>query len=426
MRSPPSTEDEVGWHLYSLTGELLPSFSDELKIVRLRNTLRAINAMGKVEVQTKANIQKFIHSLQREGFSIFSPTRMYLGGFYDFLRCDELDVLVSEFLRTRESPSEDIDAKIYELAPEYKTKIGCPKAFRRVWNNYKENHKLKSPFQDHDENQVNPLFTNPDNYVGFDRNLFEQARHDDLTLEVEMVKDEISYNKPKKIRDTDQVYRPFVATVYHLLDEYKYIHRKSARTNKSEKFQKSRRIFSPQFAHKQLEAGKDIEGELALHTGVPGIESLSSGCKRFQLWETLKKQHGIQVEFDGRLDIDKSNLAESSVGVLGYFQMKSGELVLRAFAIIDIGDLPDILVEERKSGLSYEIYGNTAEIQQTISELENKLKLLGENEKDVVETLINQLDQATTVADAIDYALKFKQEHPELGFIADLAVKNLN
>ena len=426
MRPPPSAEDEVGWQLYSLAGELLPSFSDELEMERLRNTLRAINVMGKPETQTIANIQKFIYYLQRNGFSIFAPTRMYLGGFYDFLRCDELDVLAGEFLRTRESPSKDIDAEIYELAPKYKTKIGCPEAFREAWDEFKQRHNLKSPFQDHDENQVNPLMTNPDNYVGFDRNLFEKARHDDLNLEAEMVKDEISYNKPKKIGETDQVYRPFVATVYHLLTEYKYIHRESARINKSDEFQKSRRIFTPQFADKQVKAGKDIEGELALHTGVPGIKSLYSGCERFQLWETLKQQHAIQVEFDGRLDIDKSTLAESAVGVLGFFQMKDSGLVLRAFAILDIGNLPDMVIEERQSALNYEISSNIAVIQQTVSELENKISCLGEEEKSVARKLIQGLDQATTVADAIDYASTFKKEHPELGFLARVAIKNLN
>jgi hypothetical protein len=425
MRPPPSAEDEVGWQLYSLTGELLPSFSDELEIERLRNTLRAIKAMGKVEAQTRANIHKFIHYLQTNGFTIFGPTRIYLGGFYDFLRRDELDVLKRRFLRTRESPCEDIDAEIYELAPEYKTKIGCPEAFIEAWNQYERTHNLKSPFQDHDKNQVHPLITNLDNYIGYNRNLFEQARHDKLDLEVEMVKDEISYDEPIKIRKTNQVYRPFVASVYHLLTEYKHIHRKSARRNKSAEFQKSRRIFAPSFAHKQVRNGKDIERELAFHTGVPEIESLYSGFERFHLWETLKQQHGIKIEFDGRLDIEGSALAESAVGVFGFFQMKDEGLVLKSFALVKIGDLPDIVIQERRASLNYGVRSDLAQIQQTVSKLENKIGSLGQEDKNLARELIKRLDQATTVADAIDYALTFKQEHPELEFLAQIAINNL-
>jgi len=406
----PEGRDELGWKLYTISDGPLPPVLDDLRVDRLRNTLRAVKAIQKKEARTPATVQKFIYFLQSEGMTIFAPTRIYRGGRWDFIRSNELDTLTNQdILNQRPSRHPKINQDIYEIDPEYEGVINCPPIFQKKFKEFRTRCNLKNPFLDHEKSQIRQWATDSENYVAFHRNLLEKVRRGDTDTSVDIIENEIQYSStPKIVSSVNHLYRPFAATAHHLINKYKTIQKSLDR--KSSTVRRSKRMFAPRFAVRQHALNpEEVIGEPVLHTGILDLGTLDRHSNEFLLWEDQSLEEKIPVRFDGTFETDIYELSQYSVAVLGFLdETKQGELTLNALAILKSNPLPQRLVEEMRSRAD----ARDEQVQELATALEDIADQVGVREENKINWLLGRVRDANTITTAVEHIDQFLAENP--------------
>jgi len=430
MSPVPPADDEVRWELRNITGGFLPPDLRELEIIRHENLLRAIKAIDKPEAQTSANIQKFSFTLQKQGLKEIGPTEIHRGGRWDSLRNQELQNLLEHSLvERRRSRMRGVDASVYEIASEYRDKIEVPKFFKDAFQKYKSVHKgnFRDPFHNHDRNVILEWALDPDNFISFDRERFEQVRHDDLDVDVKIIPEKLG-NLSSQVREMNRVYRPFTATIDYMVREYKFIHSPKARKERPEEYKRSGRMFDLREASRQYnQHPSKVIGDLGLYVGILGAESLVSGNNYWELWKNPKFDHSVLADFDKEETVQPHEISECSVGLLGYLDDDGYELVLRVLAILESDDLSSEIIDyQRHRTLLSSNENHSGRIDDAIRQLHKEIEVIEGEKRKYPRRLMKQLHNATTIATAIKYLEEFKEEHPGMAWMADKAMKHIN
>lgn len=427
----PRPEAEVDWAIRRLVSNCcpLPPALRGLAISRHKKLLQAIAAMDEPEAQTPANILKFTFHLQNKGVVDFSPTDIFLGGRYDEFRARALDDLESAgLLEARPSKMDGVETEAYRIPEKHREDISPPDFFSEEFQEYKSIHKsLRSPFKQHDRNVIVEWAKSPENYISINRKRFERALHGDTSQEVSILQEATSLISPE-IQDVDLTYRPFAATIDHLVREYKYIHSEEMKEDEPGEYQRSLRMFDQSAAERQFhQSPSKVVGDLALFIGIIGANSIASVNDYWKLWKSAEFGQNILIDFDRQESVMEHKISQCSVGALVYFDREGRDLIGRCLALLESDALPPELIDYQRNQLLLNSQADqSAQIERAMDQLHNDTeKLEGESRK-FPRRLMKRLDQATTIESAREEIMEFQENHPELIWLAERAIKYLN
>lgn len=320
-----------------------------------REVLRTIPAIDDEETRTEVTIQKFAYSL---GLKLDVPA-FKLYSFYLF-GPDSIPVKTAlyelerrDLVRTRTSPHPRVDADVYALTDkgeEMLEEIGDASKYAEVYDNWFRNRYGQSGSWGEYDEFIYSWLTSEPNYVAVNTELLDGLRKrvavaDDFDPFFE---DYLNAADPGFTNRFDGVNARFAKLAYYLAEEKKGPPDKGDGSLHDHKVR-----FSVRNIRDYWDDGPtDPEHKVVLIRGF--AETVQHKDRIFYVKEDrLESSPSIRVEFYGEWGKPSDEiLSKYSIGVLGYVTKSSGEITIKALAIIQANELPNALKSGRQASLT--------------------------------------------------------------------------